>query len=740
MKLTCHLTQDSIEHEFPFLQEVHTPKESHKIDLVFVHGLNPRGRNDHPFETWTHANGKFWPKDFLAEDILYARVFVYGYNANITKPQTMSTASIKDHANTLLNLLDMERNPHRQNSPPPKIIFIGHSLGGLVIKQALLNAKEDPKYGAIRNATSGLVFFGTPHRGAKAVELGKIAAGIARFVSKGHASNDLLDCLEHNSLFTRQMSDRFRHQLEDYQVISFIEGKEVQLGGAGPASISHLVVNEESAVLGLSGLRETQLKLDADHSQMCKVGSRGPMYRLIKGNIKQLVDQALLSEHGFIPLPKSHPANGKAPPPVPPRMHSNSSRPFSPPVRSAAPEERVVGAIFDPVDNDPRSIQSARHKNRGKWDEARKIDYEIFQEHLRALGADHVRTLSFGYNMAEIELESGYVNKASEWCQWVTDNVQRVLGASHTLSMKTESLMAEILCQQGKYQESESVCANVLARQQMNIGEEHFDTLDTRRRLGMAYNLLSRRENAVLTAQNLTESLKRLLGDNHIRVFAAALDTLEYVIYNHTESSVYLPISLQPDVQQALEMLPGIHQELLDALGRGHPLTIRALSLHGRGLTRAQQHMLASETLRRALATSEESLGPDHALTMDIVGNIGVMYALQRPQYYGAANPPSEALPWLLRYLNWTEQRKGPNNPETQATLEMIGNLHLAAKEYESAEKYFDRALASYRETHAPTATQRIGAQLQICRMHNMITGRQAASGFGGLLSHLQRF
>jgi hypothetical protein len=136
------------------------------------------------------------------------------------------------------------------------VIFIGHSLGGLVIKQvsfpypfflglyllvqALLNAKEDPKYTSIRSATSGLVFFGTPHRGAKAVELGKIAARVARFVSKGHASNGLLDCLEHNSLFTRQMTDRFRHQLEDYRVVSFIEGKEVQIVGVGPASISHV--------------------------------------------------------------------------------------------------------------------------------------------------------------------------------------------------------------------------------------------------------------------------------------------------------------------------------------------------------------------------------------------------------------------------------------------------------------------------------------------------------------------
>jgi hypothetical protein len=44
-------------------------------------------------------------------DIPQARVFVYGYNSNISNPQTMSNASVKDHANTLLNLLDMERSP-----------------------------------------------------------------------------------------------------------------------------------------------------------------------------------------------------------------------------------------------------------------------------------------------------------------------------------------------------------------------------------------------------------------------------------------------------------------------------------------------------------------------------------------------------------------------------------------------------------------------------------------------------
>jgi hypothetical protein len=90
--------------------------------------LNPRGRSDHPFETWTHANGKFWPTDFLAQDIPYARVFVYGYNSSITHPQTMSTASIKDHANTLLNLLDMERTPQMVRQSSAKQYYTQHLI------------------------------------------------------------------------------------------------------------------------------------------------------------------------------------------------------------------------------------------------------------------------------------------------------------------------------------------------------------------------------------------------------------------------------------------------------------------------------------------------------------------------------------------------------------------------------------------------------------------------------------
>jgi tetratricopeptide (TPR) repeat protein len=280
-----------------------------------------------------------------------------------------------------------------------------------------------------------------------------------------------------------------------------------------------------------------------------------------------------------------------------------------------------------------------------------------------------------------------------------------------------------------------------LARQQINIGEEHLDTLETRRRLGMAYNALNRRESAIMTAEKLTDTLKRLLGENHVRVFWALLDTLDYVIYNHGEETAALVKVFDPAVQQAFDILPQVYEELRAGLGDKHPLTIRALSLHGRGLTRAHRTMDASETLRRALAISEDALGPDHPLTMDIVGSIGVMYTLQGALHFTGANPPSEAIPWMVRYLKWVEQRRGLDNPETQTSLEMLGNLHFAAQEYELAQKYFERALAACRGTQAAAMQQRISNRLQLCRANTMLTNRGAiGSGLGGFLSQLQRF
>lgn len=45
------------------------------------------------------------------------------------------------------------------------IFVVCHSLGGIVVKQALCVAnKQFPRYGAIVNAIAGIIFLSTPHR------------------------------------------------------------------------------------------------------------------------------------------------------------------------------------------------------------------------------------------------------------------------------------------------------------------------------------------------------------------------------------------------------------------------------------------------------------------------------------------------------------------------------------------------------------------------------------------------
>lgn len=45
------------------------------------------------------------------------------------------------------------------------IVIVCHSLGGIVVKQALCVAnKQFPRYGSIVNAIAGVIFLSTPHR------------------------------------------------------------------------------------------------------------------------------------------------------------------------------------------------------------------------------------------------------------------------------------------------------------------------------------------------------------------------------------------------------------------------------------------------------------------------------------------------------------------------------------------------------------------------------------------------
>ncbi|OCK79674.1 hypothetical protein K432DRAFT_354452 [Lepidopterella palustris CBS 459.81] len=245
-----------------------------KADIVAVHGLNGDSKN-----TWTNSKtNAFWLQDFLPQDLPNARVMTFGYNASAAFGNT--TADIIDHAKSLLSSLVDKREEADELSRP--IVFIGHSLGGIVIKQALFQAKIEPRYNSISESTIGIVFLGTPHRGSEKAVYGKVLASLATTLLN-KPSPRLVKALQVNSEALMRLTTDFRFQLPKYQVYSFYETKPMKM-------LSTLVVEKHSALLEIDG--EEQIPVDADHEEMCKFIEReDDVYEKLFKRIRRMIKE-----------------------------------------------------------------------------------------------------------------------------------------------------------------------------------------------------------------------------------------------------------------------------------------------------------------------------------------------------------------------------------------------------------------------------------------------------------------
>ncbi|KAE9363102.1 hypothetical protein N431DRAFT_139602 [Stipitochalara longipes BDJ] len=254
-----------------------------ELDIVAIHGLNSGNNDDHSIDTWrtpARRNGHLWLKDSLPNALPQVRTMLYNYNSN------PAFGSGKDRfvreASQLLEHLAMRRAEHSDGP----LILLGHSLGGILIKQALVNAHANPMHKPIIDSTFGLVFMGTPHDGQSEdakINFGKICAKLVRQIS-GNEMVDLVQAVENGSLFSDILKENWRHQLENYQVISCYE-------------VNSEVVPYDSAVLGLPGSRETVLRRNAGHSDVCRFNPKSKIdacdYELFEHNLKNMVEAAL---------------------------------------------------------------------------------------------------------------------------------------------------------------------------------------------------------------------------------------------------------------------------------------------------------------------------------------------------------------------------------------------------------------------------------------------------------------
>ncbi|EKV05328.1 hypothetical protein PDIG_37180 [Penicillium digitatum PHI26] len=226
------------------------------LDIVFVHGLT--GNRE---KTWTHENGTLWPRDLLSKDLSTARIMTFGYDIDIFSFTSITFSDrLCDHSQSLAYAIVSQRIDC--SSRP--ILFIAHSLGGLVCQQALILSNSIDGLWAISSSAIGIIFMGTPQCGSS---LASYREKLAKGMNIVHtADRDMVGALHLGSNSVQLAGDEFQAMLRrgdlTLKVFCFYEAKSMN-------NIVGKIVEEHSAVLQGS----ESGRINADHYNMTKFGS-----------------------------------------------------------------------------------------------------------------------------------------------------------------------------------------------------------------------------------------------------------------------------------------------------------------------------------------------------------------------------------------------------------------------------------------------------------------------------------
>lgn len=237
---------------------------THLFDIIFIHGLT--GDRE---RTWTHPESQEpWPKTLIPKEFPGARVLTYGYDAYVTlKKGPVSNNRLNNHSLDLLNALVALRRSDVSNWRP--LIFIAHSLGGIVCKDALLlsSRSDETIVQTVFNDTLGLMFMGTPHTGASLAWWAKVPAtalGVVKSTNK-----NLLDILETSNETLARIQNEFLQKVQskintthEIHIACFYETL--------PMHHFQQIVSSDSAIL--PGFNH--ISLHADHKNMVKFRSK----------------------------------------------------------------------------------------------------------------------------------------------------------------------------------------------------------------------------------------------------------------------------------------------------------------------------------------------------------------------------------------------------------------------------------------------------------------------------------
>lgn len=250
------------------------PTKLKNMHVLFIHGLGGDADN-----TWLKRDSKeqSWPL-WLLEDSDDLNIWSIEYSAPKLKFNN-SGMGIPDHATNILE--HILKIPELSEG---EIIFVCHSLGGLITKQILRIANDQTARASAQEflgRVSGVAFLATPHLGSDISSLGNRL--IPRVMMRGLAllkPSIAAASLSRNDPNLRELNNWYREWVSNRIIRHLVLTETERMYGVID------VVKQDSADPGLVGTRA--IPIAANHGNICKpVNKEDDIYIQVKGFITQ---------------------------------------------------------------------------------------------------------------------------------------------------------------------------------------------------------------------------------------------------------------------------------------------------------------------------------------------------------------------------------------------------------------------------------------------------------------------
>ena len=216
----------------------------------------------------------------------------YGYNVDVFDKggHGLDQQHVYDHARGLVGDLVLERQLTETGRRP--IIFIAHSLGGIVVKAALIHS-DSCRVGSLEShhsiavSTHGIFFMGTPHQGGSGVALGRALVNIASVFVK--ADSRILSDLERDSQLLHTQLGLYNAISSSYVTKFAYETLETPTLFGN----SIMVVPISSAVVP-GAVDAEPIAINANHRDMVRfTGREDGGYKKVQGHLRIMIKSAV---------------------------------------------------------------------------------------------------------------------------------------------------------------------------------------------------------------------------------------------------------------------------------------------------------------------------------------------------------------------------------------------------------------------------------------------------------------